>query len=76
MIVKHTPIKCSELFESKSGEKEIKSVLLEGHAGIGKTTFCTILTEDWSKEEILQQFKLVLLLPLRDKEVSAANCSC
>ena len=80
--VKHTPIKCSELFESKSGEKEIKSVLLEGHAGIGKTTFCTILTEDWSKEEILQQFKekllqqfkLVLLFPLRDKEVSATKC--
>ena len=72
--IKHTPIKCSELFESKSGEKEIQSVLLEGHAGIGKTTFCTILTEDWSKEEILQQFKLVLLLPLRDKEVSAAKC--
>ena len=71
--VKHTPIKCSELFESKSGEKEIQSVLLEGHAGIGKTTFCTILTEDWSKEEILQQFKLVLLLPLRDKEVSEAQ---
>ena len=71
--VKHTPIKCSELFESKSGEKEIQSVLLEGHAGIGKTTFCTILTEDWSKEEILQQFKLVLLLPLRDKEVSEAH---
>ena len=72
--VKHTPIKCSELFESKSGEKKIQSVLLEGHAGIGKTTFCTILTEDWSKEKILQQFKLVLLLPLRDKEVSAAKC--
>ena len=71
--VKHTPIKCSELFESKSGEKEIQSVLLEGHAGIGKTTFCTILTEDWSKEKILQQFKLVLLLPLRDKEVSEAH---
>ena len=71
--VKHTPIKCSELFESKSGEKEIKSVLLEGHAGIGKTTFCTILTEDWSKEEILQQFKLVLLLPLRDKRVAEAQ---
>ena len=71
--VKHTPIKCSELFESKSGEKEIQSVLLEGHAGIGKTTFCTILTEDWSKEEILQQFKLVLLLPLRDKRVAEAQ---
>ena len=71
--VKHTPIKCSELFESKSGEKEIQSVLLEGHAGIGKTTFCTILTEGWSKEEILQQFKLVLLLPLRDKRVAEAQ---
>ena len=48
-------------------------MLLEGQAGIGKTTFCNILTEDWGKDELFQQFRLVLLLPLRDERVSTAQ---
>ena len=72
-VVKHTPIKYSELFQSKSGEEEIQSVLLEGHAGIGKTTFCTILTEEWGIDELFQQFKLVLLLPLRNLRIATAQ---
>ena len=58
----------------ESGKKPVRKVLVEGDAGIGKTTLCISVSEDWAEEEIFQQFELVLHLPLRMKEVASA-CS-
>ena len=48
-------------------------ILVEGAPGVGKSTFAWKLCRKWSKGKILSQFKLVLLLRLRDKHVREAK---
>ena len=48
-------------------------ILIDGDAGIGKTSFCIAICEDWANGKIFQAFELVLLLPLREQEVSSAS---
>ena len=51
----------------------MRKLIVEGNAGIGKTTLCTMLTEEWAKGKIFTQFDCVLLLPLRERSVSTAT---
>ena len=60
-------------FKVKSGKKPVRKVLVEGDAGIGKTTLCTSVSEDWANDKLFQQFELLLLLPLRHKKVASAG---
>ena len=46
-----------------------KLILVEGAPGVGKSTFVWKLCRKWSKGKILSQYKLVVLLRLRDKHV-------
>ena len=59
------------------GKKEDGSpaqmILVEGGPGIGKTTFAWKVCRKWSKGKILQQYRLVVLLRLRDKRVREAR---
>ena len=71
--VKRTPILHSDLFKVEEGKKPVRKLVVEGNAGIGKTTLCTMLTEEWANGEILTQFDCVLLLPLRERSVSTAT---
>ena len=71
--VKHTPILRCNLFNNGTCIKPGRKVIVEGHAGIGKTTLCTLLAEEWSNGIILEQFDCVLLLPLRERSVSTAT---
>ena len=48
-------------------------ILVEGGPGIGKTTFAWKVCRKWSKGKILQQYRLVVLLRLRDKRVREAR---
>ena len=50
-----------------------KCILVEGAPGIGKSTFAWKLCHKWGKGMLLQQYKLVVLLRLRDKSVQAAK---
>ena len=45
------------------------SILIEGHAGIGKTTFVKETCIEWAEGKLLTSDKLVLLLLLRDPNV-------
>lgn len=67
------PIHYSDLFKVKEGKKPVDTVLVEGHAGIGKTTLSLMLSEEWAMGKILQQFNCVLLLPLREKKIASAS---
>ena len=50
-----------------------KCILVEGAPGVGKSTFAWKLCRKWGKEKLLQQYQLVVLLRLRDKNVRAAK---
>ena len=71
--VKRTPILHGDLFKVEEGKKPVRKLIVTGNVGIGKTTLCTMLTEEWAKGEILTQFDCVLLLPLRKRSVSTAT---
>ena len=71
--VKRTPILHGDLFKVKEGKKPVRKLIVEGNAGIGKTTLCTMLTEEWASGKIFTQFDCVLLLPLRERSVSTAT---
>ena len=62
----------SDIFE-KEKEQVVRRVLIEGGAGIGKTTFCLSISEDWAKGELFQDnhFKVLLLLSLHEKRIAA-----
>ena len=71
--VKRTPILHGDLFKVEEGNKPVRKLIVEGNAGIGKTTLCTMLTEEWANGKIFTQFDCVLLLPLRERSVSTAT---
>ncbi len=71
--VPKTPILHGDLFRVKEGRKPVKKLIVEGNAGIGKTTLCTMLAEGWAEGKILKKFDCVLLLPLRENRVSSAT---
>ena len=48
-------------------------VLVEGAPGVGKSTFAWEFCRRWERGEIAQQYKLVLLLRLRDDRMSRAK---
>ena len=51
-----------------------KCILVEGVPGVGKSTFAWKLCHMWGREKALQQYKLVVLLRLRDRSVRGARC--
>ena len=69
---KQTPLAYGDLFK---GDR-VRKVLVEGDAGMGKTTLTISLSEDWARGELFQEFELVLLLSLRHKEVASAGSLC
>ena len=70
----HTPLAYCNLFEGENGKAEpVKKVLIEGGAGIGKTTLTISLSEDWACDKLFQTFDILLLLPLRHEKVASAG---
>ena len=72
-IIKRTHLAYADLFTVKDGRKIVRKVLVEGDAGIGKTTLCTSIAEDWANDKLFQQFELLLLLPLRERKVNEVS---
>lgn len=75
--MKRIPLAYDNLFKVDSATEEpvrkVRKVLVEGDAGIGKTTLSVSISEDWTNRKLFQQFQLVLLLPLRMKIVASAG---
>ena len=46
-----------------------RCILVEGAPGVGKSTFAWKLCQKWGKGKILQQYRVMLLLRLREKRV-------
>ena len=58
----------TQIFDPVSGRVP-NSILIEGHAGIGKTTLLKEICIQWAEGKLLTSDKLVLLLLLRDPNV-------
>ena len=50
-----------------------RCVLVQGDAGIGKTTLAWELCKQWEQHNLLRQYSLLVLLTLRDKTVQKAE---
>ena len=71
--VKPTPLAYADLFKGDSDNQSVRKVIVEGDAGIGKTIFCSLVSEDWANDQLFQEFKLLLLLPLREEEIASVS---
>ena len=60
----------SELFS----ERSVRTAVIKGFPGSGKTTLTWHATQQWAKGELFQQFSLLLSIPLRSTRVQQATC--
>ena len=54
-------------------EEENKVILIEGGPGMEKSTLAIKICKCWADGELLEEYDAVILLPLRDPEIQAAN---
>ena len=66
-------IKLKDIFQGTELDDKPKKVLLEGAPGCGKSTLSLQLCYLWSKGELFQEYKLVILVRLRDPAVQNAK---
>ena len=60
----------------KRGHNLVKQdirLLALGEAGIGKTTLCTSIAQDWANGKLFQEFFIVLLLPLCQRNIASVK---
>ena len=68
VIYKKTVMDVSELGVMPDNS-QLKVVLIEGGPGVGKTTFAWDQCRQWAEGKLLQDYSIVLLLPLRDNNI-------
>lgn len=71
---KKRAISISDVFTCPEGKGKGKGlrVLMDGAPGVGKTTLCRKISKDWACETFLSEYKLVVLLHLRDRRIAKA----
>ena len=66
------PIDIPGIFARPEQGKQLR-VLVDGAPGVGKTTLCRNISKDWGCEGFLSEYKLVVLLHLRDPRIAKAE---
>ena len=67
-----TPVKLENIFSGVQPNKR-KVVLMEGAPGCGKSTLANHISQQWGKDELFTEFKIVILIRLRDPLVQKAR---
>ena len=65
-------INISGIFAGPKQEGIGLRVLVDGAPGVGKTTLCRKISKDWACNGILSEYKLALLLNLRERQIAKA----
>ena len=65
------PLTIADVLDVK--EEENKVILIEGGPGMGKSTLAIKICKCWADGELLEEYDAMILLPLRDPEIQAAN---
>ena len=71
-----TEIKLEEIFDPifcQGGYEITLKMLIDGAPGVGKTTLSRNVTQKWAEGKFLEEYWLVLLLHLRERDISRAQ---
>ena len=71
-VRKKNPIELHQVF-MKSVDKQEMTVLFEGNAGSGKSVLSLHLCLQWMDEKLFQDYKLVILIQLREPAIANAK---
>ena len=66
-------IEVKDIFQGTESDGKPKKVLLEGAPGCGKSTLALQICRLWSEGKLFQEYKLVILVRLRDPAVQNAK---
>ena len=72
ILLEKSPIKLEEIFSKIEGERKV--ILIDGAPGSGKTSLTVHVCQRWSRDELFQEFTVVILVQLRDPAVQSAKC--
>lgn len=74
-VTKREPLETYvEIFNTRPGSSKMRRILIEGQAGVGKSTFVSLMVYDWAcASPNLQHFKLVLFVELKQMKGNLKN---
>ena len=71
VLEKRKEISIEQILEAEEGQGKLRLILIEGAPGIGKSTLAWELCRKWEEFACMRQYRLVILLRLREEEVQS-----
>ena len=71
ILLEKSPIELKNLFNNIEGERKV--ILIDGAPGSGKSTLTVHICQQWGREELFNEFIVVILVQLRDPKVQSAH---